>query len=131
MFRRARLPAGCRLLQRRGRWRVEGMSAEVAMKTHILAALLLRFGGALAQAQPSGADNIEASKLPESGPAMVGGTGQTVGPNYKNQAVSPMPGLRERELSERPPAAVWPPSSDVRPLPGPPLAPPAATPSAR
>jgi hypothetical protein len=39
---------------------------------------------------------IDASKMPESGPAMVGGTGSTVGPNSKNQAVMPMPGARTR-----------------------------------
>ena len=45
---------------------------------------------------------IDASKMPESGPAVVGGTGQTIGPNSKNQAVMPMPGLRQdEELNER------------------------------
>lgn len=46
---------------------------------------------------------IDASKMPESGPAVVGGTGATVGPNSKNQAVMPMPGLRQdEELNELP-----------------------------
>jgi hypothetical protein len=65
---------------------------------------------------------IDASKMPESGPAMVGGTGSTVGPNSKNQAVMPMPGLRqEEELSELPRDATLP-VPEVRPIPGPPRA---------
>lgn len=60
----------------------------------------------------------EASQMPESGPAVVGGTGATAGPNYKNQAVVPMPGLRQQEeLSERPPgSAIIAP--DIRPVTG-------------
>lgn len=61
----------------------------------------------------------EASQMPESGPAVVGGSGATLGPNSKNQAVMPMPGLRQEEdLSERPPAKL-PPLPEVRPVPGP------------
>jgi hypothetical protein len=71
---------------------------------------------------------IEASKMPESGPAMVGGTGSTVGPNSKNQAVMPMPGLRQEELSELPRDATLP-VPEVRPIPGPPPA--TRTPSTR
>lgn len=57
--------------------------------------------------------------MPESGPSVVGGTGQTVGPNSKNQAVVPMPGLRQdEELNEPRDAAL--PIPEVRPLPGPP-----------
>lgn len=68
---------------------------------------------------------IEASKMPESGPAVLGGTGSTVGPNAKNQAVMPMPGLRqEEELSELPRGALLP-TPEVRPIPGPPRATPA------
>ena len=68
---------------------------------------------------------IDASKMPESGPAMVGGTGSTVGPNSKNQAVMPMPGLRQQEeLSELPRDATLP-VPEVRPVPGPPRATPA------
>lgn len=64
---------------------------------------------------------IDASKMPESGPAMVGGTGSTVGPNSRNQAVMPMPGLRQQEeLSELPRDATLLP--EVRPVPGPPRA---------
>jgi hypothetical protein len=71
---------------------------------------------------------IDASRMPESGPAMVGGTGSTVGPNSKNQAVMPMPGLRqEEELSELPRDATLPPP-EVRPIPGPPRATPAPNP---
>lgn len=64
---------------------------------------------------------IDASKMPESGPAMVGGTGSTVGPNSKNQAVMPMPGVRQDELSELPRDAALP-APEVRPIPGPPRA---------
>src|SRR5580698_7035274 len=60
---------------------------------------------------------IDASKMPESGPAMVGGTGQTVGPNSKNQSVMPMPGMvQDEQLSELPSA---PTSPVVTPAPGP------------
>lgn len=66
------------------------------------------------------AQAIDASKMPESGPAVVGGTGSTIGPNSKNQAVMPMPGLRQdEELSELPRDTTLP-SPEVRPLPGPP-----------
>jgi hypothetical protein len=65
------------------------------------------------------AQAIDASKMPESGPAVVGGTGQTIGPNSKNQAVMPMPGLRQNEeLSELPLDAALP-VPEVRPVPGP------------
>jgi hypothetical protein len=79
------------------------------MKRTILAASLaaampILLGVSVVQAQrPEAGAAIEASKMPESGPAVVGGTGATAGPNYKNQALSPMPGLRDEELSERPP----------------------------
>ncbi len=59
---------------------------------------------------------IEASKMQESGPLVAGGNGQTVGPNYKNQAVMPMPGLRQdEELAERPLKDTLP-LPDVRPV---------------
>lgn len=65
-------------------------------------------------------DAIDASKMSESGPAVVGGTGATIGPNSKNQAVMPMPGLRQdEELSELPRDSALP-VPDVRPMPGPP-----------
>jgi len=50
------------------------------------------------QAQSPGPDAAKsASQMPESGPSVVGGTGATLGPNSKNQAVMPMPGLRQDE----------------------------------
>jgi hypothetical protein len=65
--------------------------------------------------QPEAASTIDASKMPESGPLVVGGTGQTAGPNSKNQAISPMPGMQEEELSERPPETTIT-TPDVRPV---------------
>jgi hypothetical protein len=76
-------------------------------------ATLLCAGAAWAE-PPGGASNIDASKMPESGPLVVGGTGQTAGPNSKNQAINPMPGMREEELSERPDTIITTP--DVRPV---------------
>ena len=81
-------------------------------------ALPLLLAAAVAQAQRSGQENIDASKLPDSGPLITGGSGATAGPNSKNQAVSPMPGLQE--LSERPADKTLPPPP-VRPLPGAPV----------
>ena len=81
-----------------------------------LAALPILLGIPAAHAQPSGgASNIDASKMPESGPAVVGGTGQTTGPNSKNQAITPMPGMQEEELSERPSDTIIT-TPDVRPV---------------
>jgi hypothetical protein len=72
---------------------------------------------------------IDASKMPESGPAVVGGTGATLGPNSKNQAILPMPGVRQdEELSELPRDATVP-LLDVRPILGLPRA--TRTPSSR
>ena len=69
-----------------------------------IAALPILLGVSAGHAeQPEAASAIDASKMPESGPLVVGGTGQTAGPNSKNQAITPMPGLQEEELSERPP----------------------------
>jgi hypothetical protein len=76
------------------------------MRLALLVGLSLLLGMSAAEAQRPPGENIDASKMPESGPAVVGGTGATTGPNSKNQAVDPMPGLRERELSERPPDTV-------------------------
>jgi hypothetical protein len=62
---------------------------------------------------------IDASKMTESGPAVVGGSGATLGPNSKNQAVMPMQGLRQNEeLSELPRDATLP-LPVLRPIPGP------------
>jgi hypothetical protein len=95
------------------------------MKRTILVALLSTLPLALCvpvlQAQGP-AQAIDASKMPESGPAVVGGTGATAGPNSKNQAVMPMPGIRQDEqLSELPREATLP-VPEVRPVPGPPRA---------
>ena len=78
--------------------------------------LLLGVSGSRAET-PEAGSAIDASKMPESGPAVSGGTGQTVGPNSRNQAVMPMPGLREEELSERRPPAMTS-TPEVRPVPG-------------
>jgi hypothetical protein len=95
------------------------------MKRTMLIALLSTLPLALCvpvlQAQGP-AQAIDASKMPESGPAVVGGTGATVGPNSKNQAVMPMPGIRQdEELSELPRDRGLP-VPEVRPVPGPPRA---------
>lgn len=51
----------------------------------------------------------DASQMPESGPAVVGGSGATAGPNARNQAVTPMPGTRQmEELGEGPEDKAWP-----------------------
>jgi hypothetical protein len=74
------------------------------MKRPIMIALLsvLPLAFCVPVLHAEGPDAIDASKMPESGPAVVGGTGQTIGPNSKNQAVMPMPGLRQdEELNER------------------------------
>ena len=60
----------------------------------------------------------ELGHLPESGPAIVGGTGATTGPNSKNQATSPMPGNLDDDIKRRRlDNSLIPP--DVRPVPGP------------
>jgi len=81
-----------------------------------IAALPILLGVSAGHAeQPEAASTIDASKMPESGPLVVGGTGQTAGPNSKNQAITPMPGLQEEELSERPPETTIT-TPDVRPV---------------
>ena len=81
-----------------------------------LAALPILLCLSVVQAQrPEAGSAIDASKMPESGPLVVGGTGQTAGPNSKNQAITPMPGLQEEELSERPPETTIT-TPDVRPV---------------
>ena len=87
------------------------------MRFSFLVALPFLLAATVAQAQRSATENIDASKLPDSGPLISGGSGATAGPNSKNQAVSPMPGLQE--LSERPADSLPPPP--VRPRPGPPV----------
>jgi hypothetical protein len=90
------------------------------MKMAVLAALPILLGSVVAQAQRPGTGNpVDVGKIPESGPAVVGGTGATAGPNSKNQALSPMPGLRDEELSQKPPDSALLPLPEVRPIPGP------------
>ena len=85
------------------------------MKIAILAALPLVLSAAVVHAQRPGTENpVDVGKIPESGPAVVGGTGMTAGPNSKNQALSPMPGLREQELSEKPRDSALLPPPEVR-----------------
>ena len=88
-----------------------------ALLVVLLAALPLTLCVPVLQAQSPGPSQIDALKMPESGPAVVGGTGETLGPNSRNQAVMPMPGMRDEELSELPRDAPLP---EVRPIPGPP-----------
>jgi hypothetical protein len=85
-------------------------------RTIVAVSLALLLGVPAVQAEPpEPGSNIDASKMPDSGPAVVGGTGQTTGPNSKNQAISPMPGLQEEELSERPSGTTIT-TPDVRPM---------------
>jgi hypothetical protein len=67
----------------------------------LLAALPALLLAAAAAAQRPPQENIDASKMPEAGPLVTGGSGETTGPNSRNQAVSPMPGSDE-QLSELP-----------------------------
>ncbi len=72
-----------------------------------------------AQGTQGAAAAIDASNMPESGPVILGGSQQTVGPNSKNQAVMPMPGMgQDEQLSQLPPDAALPPPL-VHPVPGP------------
>jgi len=94
------------------------------MKRTILIALVATLPLALCvpvlQAQPGPNAAKDASQMPESGPAVAGGNGATAGPNYKNQAIAPIPGLdQQQELSERPAASTIR-LPDVRPITGPP-----------
>ena len=96
------------------------------MKRTILFALAATLPLALCvpvlQAEPGANAAKDASQMGESGPRVVGGTGATAGPNYNNQTVVPMPGLRQQEeLSELPPAKTFR-IPDVRPIVGPPPA---------
>jgi hypothetical protein len=68
----------------------------------LLAALPALLWAASATAQRPPRENIDASKMPEAGPLVTGGNGATAGPNSRNQAVSPMPGSADEQLSERP-----------------------------
>jgi hypothetical protein len=99
------------------------------MRLSFLLALALGLAAATAQAQRPPQENIDASKLPESGPLVTGTSGVTAGPNSKNQAVTPMPGLRDVELSESPATATRPESPPPQPLPGSPVRKPPVTPA--
>lgn len=68
------------------------------MKVALSALLVVAACGA-ASAQPQ-RFNSDFSTIQESGPPVAGGNGMTVGPNWKNQATSPMPG--STEISELP-----------------------------
>jgi hypothetical protein len=54
-----------------------------------------------ASAQPQ-RFNSDFGAMQESGPPVAGGNGTTVGPNWKNQATSPMPGSEISELPRYP-----------------------------
>jgi len=69
------------------------------MKVALCALLIVAVGGGVAYAQPQ-RFNSDLSTMQESGPPVAGGNGTTVGPNWKNQATSPMPG--SQEISELP-----------------------------
>lgn len=69
------------------------------MKTALPFLLVLATTGGAAQAQPQ-RFNSDFSTMQESGPPVAGGHGATAGPNWKNQAILPMPG--STELSEVP-----------------------------
>jgi hypothetical protein len=68
----------------------------------LLAALIALLWAVSATAQRPPQENIDASRMPEAGPLVTGGSGATTGPNSRNQAVSPMPGATDEQLSERP-----------------------------
>jgi hypothetical protein len=64
-----------------------------------LPVLLILVAASAAQAQPQ-RFNSDFSTMQESGPPVAGGHGATAGPNWKNQAILPMPG--STEISEVP-----------------------------
>ena len=79
------------------------------MKVALSALVVLAVVGGTASAQPQ-SFNSDFSTMQESGPPVAGGNGTTVGPNWKNQATSPMPGSEISELprypiSDTPPVA--------------------------
>src|SRR5262249_37067666 len=93
------------LLARNGREvpRVVAMQTlEALVRLTLLAALPTILWAVSATAQRPPQENIDASKMLESGPLVMGGNGATAGPNSRNQAVSPMPGSTDEQLSERP-----------------------------
>jgi hypothetical protein len=78
---------------------IREQNPESAMKTALPVLLALAAAGGAAQAQPQ-RFNSDFSSMQESGPPVVGGNGATAGPNWKNQAILPMPG--STEISEVP-----------------------------
>lgn len=72
------------------------------MRLVLLAALPALLCTAPTTAQRMPQENIDASKMLDAGPLVTGGNGATAGPNSRNQAVSPMPGSTDEQLSERP-----------------------------
>ncbi|MDB5489904.1 MAG: hypothetical protein JWQ58_3619 [Reyranella sp.] len=71
------------------------------MKVALSALLVVAVGGSAAYAQVQ-RSNSDFSTMQESGPPVAGGNGTTVGPNWKNQATSPMPGSDISELPRYP-----------------------------
>ena len=69
------------------------------MKTALPVLFVLAALATAAHAQPQ-RFNSDFSTMQESGPPVVGGTGATAAPNWKNQAILPMPG--STEISEMP-----------------------------
>lgn len=69
------------------------------MKVALPVVLVLAAAGGAAEAQPQ-RFNSDFSTMQESGPPVAGGNGATAGPNWKNQAILPMPG--SPEISELP-----------------------------
>jgi hypothetical protein len=59
-----------------------------------LPVLFILAAAATAEAQPQ-RFNSDFSTMQEAGPPVVGGNGATAGPNWKNQAILPMPGSTE------------------------------------
>src|SRR5262249_31293562 len=77
------------------------------MRFSFLVALPLLLAATVAQAQRSATENIDASKLPDSGPLITGGSGATAGPNSKEPGGEPEagPAGAEREAGRSPAAA--------------------------
>jgi len=71
------------------------------MKVTLSALLVCAIGGGAAYAQTQ-RDNSDFSTMQESGPPVAGGNGATAGPNWKNQAILPMPGGETREAPRSP-----------------------------
>lgn len=88
------------------------------MKAVLIATVALTIGAVSAHGQVQ-RFNEDFSGNNESGPPVVPGGGATVGPNSKNQAVMPTPGMEQ--LGERPRDALSPPPETP---PGTPILPP-------